>query len=79
MPFPIAIDILMAFITEGVKILYRFTYAIIKYHKDFIKNQTDPGMFVSLLREKCRNDTDPVALKKIAFKYGLKSQHTQFH
>jgi len=78
-PLPVAIDILMCFLTEGVKIVYRYTYAILKYHKDFIKTSClNPDDLMPKLRERCRTNTDPVAIKKIAFKYRLKSHHTSF-
>jgi hypothetical protein len=79
-PLPIATDILMCFLSEGVKIIYRYTYALLKYHKDFIKtNCLNPDILIADLREKCRADTDPVAIRKIAFKYGLSRNHTQFN
>lgn len=34
---PIAIDILFMYLVEGVKILFRFTYAVMKCNKAFIK------------------------------------------
>ena len=34
---PIALDILMMFLIEGVKILFRYTYAVMKCNKKFIK------------------------------------------
>lgn len=37
---PIALDVLMMFLNEGVKILFRFTYAVMKCHKHFIKKCT---------------------------------------
>lgn len=42
-PLPIAIDILMAYLVEGVKVIFRYTYATMKSHKDFIKSCTDPA------------------------------------
>jgi hypothetical protein len=59
-PLPIALDILMCFLAEGVKIVYRYTYAILKYHKEYIKEKCiEPEALISMLREKCRSDTDP--------------------
>ena len=37
LPLTAAIDLTLMFITEGVKIIYRYTYGILKYQKDFIK------------------------------------------
>ena len=79
LPLPVALEVLMCFLTEGVKIIYRYTYAILKYHKNFIKTScNNPDELITQLREKCRTDTDPVAIKKIAFKYKLKSYYTKF-
>ena len=36
------LDFTMIFLVEGQKAIYRFTYAITKIHKDWIKSQTDP-------------------------------------
>ncbi len=78
-PLPVGVDILMCFLTEGVKIIYRYTYAVLKYHKDFIKTSClNSEELIANLREKCRTSTDPLALKKIAFKYRLKSNYTSF-
>lgn len=40
-PLPIALNILMIYLVEGVKIIFRFTYALLKIHKNFIKKCTD--------------------------------------
>ena len=48
-PFHIALDILMAYLDEGVKILYRYTYAIMKQNKQFIKTLKDPHTFIQSL------------------------------
>lgn len=43
MPLYIAIDVMLMYLVEGVKIIFRYAYAILKTHKDFIKkNCTDP-------------------------------------
>lgn len=42
-PLPVALDILMAFLVEGVKIIFRYTYAVMKTNKNFIKKCTDPA------------------------------------
>ena len=34
---PIAIEILMMYMVEGVKILFRYTYAVMKCNKGYIK------------------------------------------
>ena len=43
MPLFIAIDVMLMYLIEGVKIIFRYAYAILKTHKDFIKKScTDP-------------------------------------
>jgi len=34
-------DFLMVFISEGQKSLMRYTYSVLKLHKDFIKSKKD--------------------------------------
>jgi hypothetical protein len=47
LPLPAGIEIMMCFLSEGVKLIYRFTYAILKFHKDFIKtNCLDPDTMI---------------------------------
>jgi hypothetical protein len=41
-PLPVALDILMVYLVEGVKIIFRYTYGVMKCHKHFIKKCTDP-------------------------------------
>jgi hypothetical protein len=38
---PVALDILCMYLVEGVKILFRYTYAIMKCNKAFIKKFTN--------------------------------------
>jgi hypothetical protein len=38
---PIAIDVLMMYLAEGVKILFRYTYAVLKCNKTFVKKITN--------------------------------------
>ncbi len=47
---PIAIDVLMMFMIEGVKILFRYTYAVMKCHKSFIKKCNSPLELLELLK-----------------------------
>ena len=42
---------MMAFIMDGVKILYRFAYGILKHNKEFIKSLKDPQQVLEKLRE----------------------------
>ena len=73
---PIALDLLMAFLTEGVKIVFRFTYALMKYHKQLIKSCKSPEELIVTLRTEAKQNTDSVKLKKIAYRYALKKCHT---
>ena len=50
LPVSFAFDILMAFIVGGVKILYRFAYAVLKFNKDFIKSLKDPDEVMEKLQ-----------------------------
>lgn len=36
-PINVGVDIMMMFLTEGVKIIFRYTYAIMKLQKEFVK------------------------------------------
>lgn len=38
LPLNVAMDMIMCFLSEGVKIVYRYTYGILKMNKDFIKS-----------------------------------------
>ena len=38
---PVALDILMMYLVEGVKIIFRYTYAILKVHKAYIKKSNN--------------------------------------
>ena len=49
-PFPAQLDMLMAYLTEGVKVLFRYCYAVMKYHKEFIKLQTSAEDLMDLLK-----------------------------
>ncbi len=42
LPLPIVIDIFMKYMIEGVKIMFRYTYSIMKCHKNFLKKCSDP-------------------------------------
>lgn len=45
LPLSSLIDVMMIFLVEGVKGLFRFTYAISKLNKDFIKTLDDKATF----------------------------------
>lgn len=40
-PLPVAVEVLMMFLVEGNKILFRYTYALLKCNKKFIKASTN--------------------------------------
>ena len=68
-----------SFLAEGVKIIYRYTYGLLKYLKDYIKSIDNEDTLIKQLRETAKMITDNQGLKKVAFNYNLKFQHTQFH
>ena len=53
-PLPVALDILMAYLVEGVKILFRYTYGVMKCHKKFIKSCTNAGELLEALKTEAR-------------------------
>ncbi len=75
LPINVAFDVMMCFLAEGVKIIYRYTYAIIKMNKDFIKSIDNEENFLKELRDKSKAMPDGVLLKKTAFNYNLKLEH----
>jgi hypothetical protein len=75
---PIAVEILMMFMIEGVKILFRYTYAVMKCHKTFIKKCNNPAELLELLRTESREKTLPSKIHKRAFKYPLKRKNYDF-
>lgn len=72
---PIAIDILCMFLVEGVKILFRFTYAVMKCNKAFIKKVMNPAELIEALKAESREKSIPQNILKAAFKYPLKESH----
>jgi hypothetical protein len=58
-PLQIAFDVVLLFLTEGVKILFRFTYAVMKHHKHFIKTCHTPEELIAKLKSEARLCTDP--------------------
>lgn len=74
-PLSIALDILIAFLTLGIKAIFRFTYSIMKTHKHFIKTIGCGEEFLNFLRGQTKKDTDQMKLIKHAFKYSLGHNH----
>ena len=58
LPFHICLDVLMAYLVEGVKVLYRYTYAIMKCHKQFIKKLNEPEEFLDFLKAEAKTNTN---------------------
>lgn len=75
---PIALDIAMSFIVEGVRCLFRYTYAIMKYHKHFIKMITDPSELIHKLRIEVKSNTDHHKLLRYVLKYKINRTHYEF-
>ena len=75
---PVALDILMMFMIEGVKIIFRYTYAILKVHKAYVKKSVNAQEFLDGLQKVGREQTDPKLLNKAAFKYPLKRSKYDF-
>jgi hypothetical protein len=51
LPLNVCVDILMVFLVEGTKIIFRYTYAILKQNKGFVKKHSEPSTFISALIE----------------------------
>lgn len=63
----------MLYLVEGVKVLFRYTYAVLKHHKEFIKSECkDPKTLIDQLSEYSRNSSNLFKLHKWAFDYPLK-------
>jgi len=77
-PLPVALDILMMYLIEGNKILFRYTYAILKVNKNYIKKATNAEGFLEGLKETSIANLDPKKLKKKAFGYPLKRSNYNF-
>lgn len=74
-PITIALDVMMAYLTQGMKGLFRYTYAIMKYHKEFIKTIGSGEEFLNFLALETKEKTETHKLQKYANKYNLKSTH----
>lgn len=50
LPLHVITDVLLMYLVEGVKIIFRYTYAILKCEKNFIKHTChDASSFLDLL------------------------------
>lgn len=68
----------MMYLVEGVKIIFRFTYAILKVNKSFIKKCQSPSELLAALKKNGREHTDCKLLQKAAFKYNLNRKKYDF-
>lgn len=75
---PVAMEVLMMFLIEGTKIVFRYTYAFLKCQKSFVKGHADPVTFITELQRQCRTSTLPKKLHKKAFSYPLKRSNYDF-
>lgn len=74
-PITVALDVLMAYLTQGMKALFRYTYAIMKHHKAYIKMIGSGEEFITFFAAEAKNSTDPSKLLKFACRYNLSSSH----
>jgi hypothetical protein len=77
-PLAVALDILMAYLVEGVKILFRYTYGVMKCHKKFIKQCTNASELLDALKTEARANTLPSKIHDLAFSYPLKRSNYDF-
>jgi hypothetical protein len=77
-PLPVSLDILMMYLIEGNKILFRYTYAVLKVNKNYIKKANNAEEFLEGLKTTSRTGVDPKKLKRKAFKYPLKRSNYNF-
>ena len=75
---PVALDILMMYLIEGNKILFRYAYAVLKTNKNYIKKANNAEEFLGGLKANSRTTIDPKKLKRKAFKYPLKRSNYNF-
>ena len=73
LPLSSLIDAVVIYLVEGIKALYRMTYAITKVQKDFIKTLNDPNNFISQLGLKSKELLPKChgTFMRLAFKYPL--------
>mmetsp|Transcript_26687 Transcript_26687/g.23646 ORF Transcript_26687/g.23646 Transcript_26687/m.23646 type:complete len:141 (-) Transcript_26687:778-1200(-) len=53
LPLKLVLRVFFAYLNEGIKIFYRYGYAILRTFKEDILNTTDPELITDLLRDKC--------------------------
>jgi len=73
LPLYIASEFLMMYLVEGVKIVFRYAYAVLKVHKQFIKTVCmDKESLIDLLSAESRTKTNAEMIHKFALAYPLK-------
>jgi hypothetical protein len=73
LPLYVAIDVLLMYLVEGVKMIFRYAFAIMKTKKDFIKKTcTDPKHLLEQLSAEARMFANAELLHKYALNYSLK-------
>jgi hypothetical protein len=75
---PIALDVLMSFLVQGIKMVFRYTYAIVKLNKAFIKSIGDSKSLIEILRAETKLNTNNYKLHKYAYKFNIKPHHYDF-
>jgi hypothetical protein len=73
LPLYIVTDFLLMYLVEGVKIVFRYSYAILKHHKAFIKTVClDSQSLLDLLAAESRTKSNAELIHKYALSYPLK-------
>jgi len=71
LPLGDIIDLVFMFIMEGNKLLYRFTYALLRINRSFLLQQKNSESLLSDFTEYSTKQVDFNKLKTTAFKYKL--------
>lgn len=73
LPLYIVTDFLLMYLVEGIKIVFRYAYGILKVHKQFIKTVCqDKQSLLDLLAAESRTKTNAEFLHKKSLSYPLK-------
>jgi hypothetical protein len=75
---PNMIEFTFLFLSEGVKMLYRYTYAIVKCHKDFFKSINNPKQLLDAFCEHSLTNTRPGELVQMAYRLRVGAA-TKYH
>jgi hypothetical protein len=70
--------LLPVFLNEGVKVLYRLTYALLKTIKKDVMKITNPDEVISTIRKLSKGITDLKALFALAFSYKLNRKNNKY-